>query len=96
MTRQTFFEHAIFERDLGDDFLELPVLGPQLLDFVAGGFADGVACELLLASFQELLIPALRQAEERAIPLVVGRDEIRDVLIAIRRGLVEQPHRGAG
>jgi len=27
MTRQTFFEHAVFERDLGDDFFELTILG---------------------------------------------------------------------
>jgi hypothetical protein len=25
-TRQTFFEHAILDCDLGDDFLEFPVL----------------------------------------------------------------------
>jgi len=27
MTRQTFLEHAVFERDLGDDFFELTILG---------------------------------------------------------------------
>ena len=37
-----FFEHTIIERDLGDDFLELPVLGSQPLDFIAGSFAHGV------------------------------------------------------
>ena len=51
MTRQTFFEHAVFERDFGDDFLELSILGTQIFDFVAGGLANGVSRELLLARF---------------------------------------------
>ena len=61
MTRQTFFEHTVLERDLGDDLLELPVLGPQLFDFVAGGLPDGVSCQLLLARLQELLAPSVIQ-----------------------------------
>ncbi len=67
MTRQTFFEHAIFERDLGDDFLELSVLGPQFLDFVAGGFAHGVSRELLLARFEEVLAPAIIEVGGNAL-----------------------------
>ncbi len=67
MTRQTFFEHAIFERDLGDDFLELPVLGPQLLDFVTGGFAHGVARELFLARFEKVLAPAIVEVGGNAL-----------------------------
>ena len=32
MTRQTFFEDAVLERDLGDDFLRFPVLASQIFD----------------------------------------------------------------
>ncbi len=67
MTRQTFFEHAVFECDLGDDFFEFSILGPQILDFVASGFADSVACELLLTRFQEILAPALVEVGGNAL-----------------------------
>lgn len=59
MTRQTFFEHSVLERDLGNDFLELPILASQILDFVAGRFAEGVAGELLLAGLKEVFAPAV-------------------------------------
>ena len=34
MTRQTFFQYTVLERDLGDDFLQLPVLASQVFDLV--------------------------------------------------------------
>jgi hypothetical protein len=36
MTRQTFFEHTVLERHLGDDFFEFSVLASQIFDFVTG------------------------------------------------------------
>jgi hypothetical protein len=34
MTRQTLIEHTVLERDLSDDFLQLPILAVQVFDFV--------------------------------------------------------------
>ncbi len=79
-TRQTFFEYAVLERDLGDHFLQLSVLSPELLDFVAGGFPDRVSYQLLLARLQEVLAPAVVE---------VGRDalataQLGDALLSSR------------
>jgi len=74
--RQTFFEHTIFERDLGNDFLELPVLSPQILDFVAGGFAHGVSRELLLARFEEVLTPAIVEVRGNSLTTAQFRDAL--------------------
>jgi hypothetical protein len=57
MTRQTFFENAVLECDLGDDFLEFAVLASQIFDFVTGGFPNRVACQLLLARLEKILAP---------------------------------------
>ena len=62
MTRQTYFEHPVLERDLGDDFLQLVVLAAQILDFVAGGFANRVASKLFLPGFEKVLASSVGQA----------------------------------
>ncbi len=61
MPRQTFFENTVVERDLGNDLLQLAVLGPEILDFIARRFTNRVACQLLLAGFEEVLAPAVIQ-----------------------------------
>jgi hypothetical protein len=78
MTRQTFFEYTILERDLGDDFLQFPVLASQVFDFVTGGLSDRVSSQLLLACLEKVLAPSVVE---------VGRDafsatEVRDALLA--------------
>jgi hypothetical protein len=79
MTRQTFFEHAILERDLGDDFLQLPVLASQAFDFVSiGRFSDGVTGKLLLARFEKVLAPSVVEVRGDAL----SSTEIRDALLA--------------
>ena len=55
MTRQTFFKDAIAKRDLGHHLLELSILRAQVRDLIAGGFANRIPRELLLASFEEVL-----------------------------------------
>jgi hypothetical protein len=59
MTRQTLFEHTVLERDLGDDFLQLPVLAVQVFDFVADGFSDRVSCRPILAGLERVLAPSV-------------------------------------
>jgi len=78
MTRQTFFEHTVLERDLGDDFLEFPVFASQVLHFVAGGFSDRVASQLLLARLEKVLAPSV--VEVRGDTL--SSTEIGDALLA--------------
>jgi hypothetical protein len=43
MSRQTFFEHAVLQRDLRDDFFQLAVLRAEIFDFIARRFAYRVA-----------------------------------------------------
>jgi len=78
MTRQTFFEHPVAERQLGDDFFQLAVLRPQLLHLAAGGFAHRVATEPLLARLEEVLAPALVQV--RSDPFLPA--QLGDALLA--------------
>ena len=59
MTRPTFFEHTVLERDFGNDLLQLSVLRAQVRDLIAGGFANRIPGALLLASFEEVLAPAV-------------------------------------
>jgi hypothetical protein len=76
MTRQTFFEHAVAERDLGHDFLELPILRAQSLHFVAGRFANGVTSQLLLARFEKVLAPAVVEVRGDAFTTTQFRDTL--------------------
>ena len=46
------------QRDLGNDFLELPVLCAKILDIVAGRFPQRVANEQFHAGFEEVFGPA--------------------------------------
>ncbi len=46
-------------RDLSDDFFEFSVLASQNLDFVAGGFLDCIARQLLLTRLEKVLAPSL-------------------------------------
>ena len=78
MTRQTFFEHTVLERDLGDDFLEFPVFASQVLHFVAGGFSDRVASQLLLARLEKVLAPSVVEVRGDAL----SSTEIGDALLA--------------
>ena len=78
MTRQTFFEHTVLERDLGDDFLEFPVFASQVLHFVAGGFSDRVASQLLLARLEKVLAPSVVEVRGDAF----STTEIGDALLA--------------
>jgi hypothetical protein len=57
-----FFEQPQFQRLLGDDLFQILGLAAEGLDLVAGGGAGGVAGEPPLASFQELLGPAVVEA----------------------------------
>jgi len=45
-----------------------PSHGPQLLDFIAGGLANGISGQLFLPSLQEVLAPALVQVRGNALP----------------------------
>ena len=76
MTRQTFFEHAVLERDLSNDFLELPVLASQIFDFVAGRFSDRVASQLLLARFEKVLAPAVVEVRSDAFSATQAGDAL--------------------
>ena len=78
MTRQTFFEHSVLERDLGDNFFELPVLASQVFDFVTGGFSNRVARELVLARFEKVFAPAVVEVRGDAL----SSTEIGDTLLA--------------
>ena len=42
------------------------VLASQVFDFVTGGFADRVACQLLLARFEKILAPAVVEVRGNA------------------------------
>ena len=59
MTRQTFFEHAVLKRGLGNNFLQLAILASQVFDFVSGGFSDCVASQLFLAGLEKVLAPSV-------------------------------------
>ena len=74
MTRQTFFKDAIAKRDLGHHLLEFSILRAQVRDLIAGGFANRIPRELLLASFEEAHVRNLLQGDpvEIAIDLGVG------------------------
>ena len=67
MTRQTFFKDAIAKRDLSDDFLEFSVLRAQVRDLIVGGFANHIPRELFLASFEEVLAPAVVEVRGDAL-----------------------------
>jgi len=56
MTRQTSFEHPILERNLRHHLLQLSVLVAEIFDFVAAGFPNRVAGQLLLARLEESLL----------------------------------------
>ena len=73
MTHQTFFEHAVLEHHLGDDFFEFSVLASQIFDFVTGRFSDGVAGQLLLARFEKVLAPAVVEVGRDAFSWVLPR-----------------------
>jgi len=77
-TRQTFFEHPVLDGDLRHDLLQLAVLRAEFLDFVTGRLPTRVSSQLLLASLEEVLAPAVLQ---------VGRDalsaaQLRDTLLS--------------
>jgi hypothetical protein len=78
MSRQTFFEHPVLERHLGHHFLQLMVLRAQLLDFVAGRFADRVPGQLLLARFEEVFAPSVIKVSRDALATA----QLRDALLA--------------
>jgi hypothetical protein len=78
MTRQTFFEHSVLERDLGDDFFQLPVLASQIFDFVTGGFSDGVTSQLFLPCFEKVLAPSVVEVRGDAF----SSAQIGDALLA--------------
>lgn len=78
MTRQTFFEDLVLERDLRDDSLRLAVRDSQILDLVTGGFADRVAGKTLLTRFENVLSPAVVQVGHDAF----SSAELRDARLA--------------
>ena len=61
----------MLECDLRYDLLEFAVLGAKVLDLIARRFANGVARELLLARFEEVLAPAVVQV--RGDPLATAQ-----------------------
>ena len=54
-----FFEQPVLQRDLGQRLLELPRFNSQILDFILGRFAHGIAGEPFLAGFEEVFGPAI-------------------------------------
>ena len=78
MTRQTFFEHAVLERDLGNHFLQLAILASQVLDFVAGGFPDRISSQLFLPRLEKVLAPSVIQVPGDAF----APTQVRDALLA--------------
>jgi hypothetical protein len=62
-----FFKDAIAKRDLGHHLLEISTLRAQVLDLIAGGFANGVSCQLLLARFEGIFAPPIVE---------IGRDSL--------------------
>jgi hypothetical protein len=78
MSRQTFFEHSVLECDLGDDFLQFPILASQIFDFVSDGLSDGVSGKLLLARFEKVLAPSVVEVRGDAF----STTEIGDALLA--------------
>ena len=75
-----FFEHAVRKRDLGDNFLEVPIRGAQPLHFLASRFANGVAGQLLLAGFEGVLAPAVIEVRRDAFTTA----QLRDTLLALK------------
>jgi hypothetical protein len=59
MTHQAFLSTRFLSRDLSDNFFEFSVLASQNLDFVAGGFLDCIARQLLLTRLEKVLAPSL-------------------------------------
>jgi hypothetical protein len=57
-----FFEQPQFERLLGNDFLQVLRLAPELLDFIGRRRACGVPGKPALASLEELLRPGVIHA----------------------------------
>jgi hypothetical protein len=50
-----FFEQPVLEQHLGQQLLQLLRFRPQPFNFVAGGFARGIASQPFLACLQKLL-----------------------------------------
>jgi hypothetical protein len=76
MTRQTFFEDPVLQSDLGDDLLQLTVLGVQIFDLVTGGLTNRVAGQALLARLEEVLALAVVQVGGDALSPAKLRDAL--------------------
>ena len=70
MTAQghAFFEQAVLEGEVSDRLLERAHLVAQVLHFARGGLPRRVARKPALASFQELLRPAVVEALGNPLP----------------------------
>jgi hypothetical protein len=78
MARQTFFEHAVLESELGHHLFQIAILSAKVLDLIAGRFANRVSGELLLAALQKVLAPPVVEIGGDAFPTT----ELGDALLA--------------
>ena len=54
-----FFKQTVFQREIGDAFLQGASFTAQILDLIGGGGARGIARQVALAGFHELFGPSL-------------------------------------
>ena len=64
--RSGFFEQTVFQRRVGDAFLQGTSLRAQILDLVTGGGTHRVTGQPALAGLRELLGPSVIQALRNA------------------------------
>jgi hypothetical protein len=74
---QSFSEHPVLERDLGDHLLQHPLLASQLLDLVAGDFSNCISGRLPLPRLQEVFAPAVVEVRSDFFTA----EQLRDALL---------------
>src|SRR5690606_23713745 len=60
--RSCFFKQTVFQRQVGNAFLERTSLSAQILDLITGRSTSSIARQSALAGFHELLGPGVIQA----------------------------------
>src|ERR1700683_4319090 len=80
--QHAFFEQAVLQQQLGQQFLELTRLRLDRLDLVAGRFARSVARQPLLAGLKQVLGPAV--IEILADPFLAA--QLGDTVLAAQSG----------
>ncbi len=67
--RSCFFEQPVLKRQVGDQLLQGCRFRPQFLDFGRRRLTGRVACQPVLARFQELLRTGIIQALGNLLPV---------------------------